>query len=268
MLSPQAVATTMGKTGAKQMTKTMVYKAVKRADFEYSNAARGYVYRGEKISDAEAEKLKHKWAKKDLMDNAKKDGSFTPESLEMFKTLVNHVSPRELTAKQQALTYHSLKRYTDCVFNLYEVTAKQTPPAKLKRPYSMPRLDGTDNPWNQGKRENDVYIYKGIEYKGIEAETAMHKVVIASELTAIAGLDNQLANLANETGVALFSEFIEVAHQNNDLKDLTYVFFDYVKHLIVTIDRYFDLKLKSNVSVSISVNRVAGYSRYSIVQRK
>ena len=120
----------MGKTGAKQMTKTMVYKAVKRADFEYSNAARGYVYRGEKISDAEAEKLKHKWAKKDLMDNAKKDGSFTPESLEMFKTLVNHVSPRELTAKQQALTYHSLKRYTDCVFNLYEVTAKQTPPAK------------------------------------------------------------------------------------------------------------------------------------------
>jgi hypothetical protein len=46
------------------MTKTMVYKAVKRADFEYSNAARGYVYRGEKISDAEAEKLKHKWAKK------------------------------------------------------------------------------------------------------------------------------------------------------------------------------------------------------------
>lgn len=31
----------MGKTGAKQMTKTMVYKAVKRADFEYSNAARG-----------------------------------------------------------------------------------------------------------------------------------------------------------------------------------------------------------------------------------
>jgi hypothetical protein len=82
----------------------------------------------------------------------------------------------------------------------------------------------------------------------------MHKVVIASELTAIAGLDNQLANLANETGVALFSEFIEVAHQNNDLKDLTYVVFDYVKHLIVTIDRYFDLKLKSNVSVSISVN--------------
>jgi hypothetical protein len=64
VLSPQAVATTMGKTGAKQMTKTMVYKAVKRADFEYSNAARGYVYRGEKISDAEAEKLKHKWAKK------------------------------------------------------------------------------------------------------------------------------------------------------------------------------------------------------------
>lgn len=113
-----------------------------------------------------------------------KDGSFTlSESLEMFKTWWT-ASPTGVDRQTASfLTYHSLKRYTDCVLTFMKSPLNKHP-AKTKRPYSMPRLDGTDNPWNQGKRENDVYIYKGIECCSIEAETAMHKVVIASELTA------------------------------------------------------------------------------------
>lgn len=236
----------------------------KRNNFDYSTELKSYCYKDTKISFEDAEKLKHKWAKVDLIENAKNDEDYTPLKLEMLKSLVANLSARELTVKSQALTYHNLKRYINRVFDHYIVTKKDKALTKSKRPYVIPALMDKENPWFYASEGGGVVTYKGVVYTGQENEKKIFKEILISELAVYATKDDHIASLASSTGVALFSEFVNIASQNNEFKNTVSNLFEYLKHLIVTIDRFYNLELKENFKIKVEIRALTGFSRYRI----
>lgn len=242
----------------------MIYKAKKRDNFYYSTEQKSYIYKGLKVSAQEAQKLKHKWAKADLIENAAKDEDISSLKLEMFNALVKNVSARELTAKSQALTYHNIKRYVNHVFDHYSVVLKEIPLSKLKRPHAIPVIKATQSPWFQVGEEDGVFTYKGKSYNDPEIIKKIMRDVIFSELALYATNDDSLSNLANSTGAALLSEFTNIAEQNNEMKKPTPELYEYLKHLIVTVDRFFDLELKGDLTIKVEMRAITGIARYRI----
>lgn len=175
-----------------------------------------------------------------------------------------NISARELTKKSQALTYHSLKRYTECIFNYYSVSRKSCPLRKAKRPHPSPSLEREENPWFHGGRVNGVYFYKGVAYKGGKEETALYKKITIFELAKYASKDDSLAVFANSTGLPLFSEFVEVAHKNNDLKDEILNVYDYIKNLIFIVEGLFDLQIKPEIVIKVELDRLTGIARFRL----
>lgn len=242
----------------------MIYKTKKRIELDFDTKLKSYVYKGKPIAQDAAEKIKHKWALKDLMENAAKDSEFTPLGLAMFKILINNMTIRELTAKNQSLTYHSIKRYVECVSKYYNVSMREVTLPEVKRPHIAPMLSEVANPWAEGKRVEGVFHYKGVAYEESDKVGEVYKLVTVSALYACANQDDDLSALANKTGAPLLASFAKVAHLNNDLKDSYKNIYDYLKHLIITIDRYFDLTLDSNTKINVGQSRLTGTMYYCL----
>lgn len=242
----------------------MIYKTKKRDELGFDAKLKSYVYRGKPITADDAEKLKHKWALKDLMENAAKDGEITPLGLSVFEVIIKNVTKRELTARNQAITYHGIKRYVECVSKFYDVAKRDEPLPKVKRPHIAPKIPEADDPWRYSDRVDGVYTYKGVVYSPGEKETKVIKFIKMSALYVHANQDGSLASLANGTGTPLFSEFVKVASQNNDLASYTENIYDSLKNLIVTIDRYFDLKLNASSAINVGQSRLTGVMYYCL----
>lgn len=244
----------------------MIYKAKKREELYFSIELKSYVYKSEKISFDEAEKIKHRWAKRDLMDNAQIDEDFDPLMVEMFKSLVNNVSARELTARSQALTYHGLKRYVQCVFDFYTVSLKDKPLSKKKRPYKTPLLNEEESSWSDVQMVDNVFTFKGKPYLNRNFIQGMYKQITIEDLSKYAAKDDELAKLWDGTASTLLSNFCNVAELNDQLKQDTLKIYDYLKHIILTIDRYFDVKIKPETSTKSIVDKITGASRQIMVR--
>lgn len=242
----------------------MIYKIKKRDDFGFDSKLKSYVYRGKSITADQAEKLRHKWALKDLMENAAQDSEITPLGLSVFEVIIKNISKRELTARNQAITYHAIKRYVECVSKFYDVTKRDESLPKVKRPHIAPKIPETDDPWRFAERVGAVLSYRGVAYSRDEDEAKVSKFITMSALYAHANHDEALAALANATGTPLFSEFVKVALSNNDLAGTLENVYDYLKHLIIIIDRYFDLKLDASSAINVGQSRLTGTMYYCL----